>query len=361
MQLNPGGRLNTDEIIGRDSEISRYWTILQRQGLVLSAERRIGKTHISFKMRDNCRPEFVPFYQDLEGIHTVESFISSIYRTVNDTLSRSSKLKSRLATWSALLPERIGDIELPTTRPSWQSLLGTVFEDLASISDGKKVLMMWDEFPLMIYNIASREGEVVAIELLDQLRSLRQAHPQKIRLLFTGSIGLHIVLRSLRRAGNANDPINDMYAEAVPPMEKGETQQLASELLRGTNVDVDSIPRLAEAIASEVGGFPYYIHHVVDQLHQLRRQIKIDDVVQVIDTLIDSPQDPANFHYYVSRLRTYYDESEKALAFSILDSIAGQEESQNFLQICNLARHQNQSIRAEEIRSILAFSLKIII
>ena len=54
MQIYPGGLLDTKDVIGRDEEIARYWQILNRQGLVLSAERRIGKTHILFKMRDEC-------------------------------------------------------------------------------------------------------------------------------------------------------------------------------------------------------------------------------------------------------------------------------------------------------------------
>ena len=52
MQINPGGRLNTKDVMGRDNEIARYWRVLERQGLVISAERRIGKTHIVLKMRD---------------------------------------------------------------------------------------------------------------------------------------------------------------------------------------------------------------------------------------------------------------------------------------------------------------------
>ena len=49
MQINPGGRLNTKDVTGRDGEIARYWRVLERQGLVISAERRIGKTHIVLK------------------------------------------------------------------------------------------------------------------------------------------------------------------------------------------------------------------------------------------------------------------------------------------------------------------------
>ena len=49
MQINPGGRLQPEDVIGRDREIARYWQVLDRQGLVISAERRIGKTHILCK------------------------------------------------------------------------------------------------------------------------------------------------------------------------------------------------------------------------------------------------------------------------------------------------------------------------
>lgn len=60
MQINPGGRLDIKDIIGRDDEIDRYWRVLERQGLVLSAERRIGKTHILFKMCEECQGGFFP-------------------------------------------------------------------------------------------------------------------------------------------------------------------------------------------------------------------------------------------------------------------------------------------------------------
>ena len=124
MQINPGGRLNTRDVVGRDNEIARYWRVLERQGLVISAERRIGKTHIVLKMRDECRSGFLPFY---------------------------------------------------------------------------------------------------------------------------------------------------MLSLTVPPMAQEDTCGLAAALLEETRADAAQIPELASRIAGEVGGFPYYIHHVVDQLDQLRR------------------------------------------------------------------------------------------
>ena len=87
MQINLGGRLNTRDVMGRDNEIARYWRVLERQGLVISAERRIGKTHIVLKMRDECRGGFLSLYQDLEAVHSTAELIRSIYGTVHQSLS----------------------------------------------------------------------------------------------------------------------------------------------------------------------------------------------------------------------------------------------------------------------------------
>lgn len=78
MQINPGGRLDTKDIVGRDNDIDRYWRVLRRQGFVLPAERRIGKTHILCKTREECQAGYVPFYQDLEAVHSIADLIHSV-------------------------------------------------------------------------------------------------------------------------------------------------------------------------------------------------------------------------------------------------------------------------------------------
>ena len=54
------------------------------------------------------------------------------------------------------------------------------------------------------------------------------------------------------------------------------------------------VPRLASEVATQVGGFPYYVHHVIDQLGQLKRQPKLEDVSAAVDHLLYDPHDPAN-------------------------------------------------------------------
>ena len=354
MQINPGGRLNTGDVVGRDSEIDRYWRVLRRQGLILSAERRIGKTHILFKMRAECRGGYLPFYQDLEAVHSVADLVRSIYETVQRSLSTLPNVKARIAKWSTLLPDKIGGIDLPTADASWQVLLAEAFDDLLGLAeDNTRVLMLWDEFPLMLHNLQRKDGPDTAIQLLDHLRALRLARADRLRFLFTGSVGLHLVLRSLREAGNTNDPVNDMLSLTVPPMARRDTCTLAAALLRETSAAPAHIPRLASEIARQVGGFPYYVHHVVDQLDQFRRPPTLEDVSAAVDHLVYDPHDPANLNYYLTRLSSYYADDELVLALLVLDTLARHASPTPIQELLNLCRHRDPSLAEEKLRETL--------
>ena len=354
MQINPGGRLDTQDVIGRDNEIHRYWRVLQRQGLVLSAERRIGKTHILFKMREECQGGYLPFYQDLEAVHSIPDLIRSIYRTVQQSLTTLPNVKAAIAKWSTLLPNKIAGIDLPTADASWQVLLAEAFDDLINLADNNtRILMLWDEFPLMLHNLQRRAGQDTPIQLLDHLRALRLARADRLRFLFTGSLGLHLVLRSLREAGNANDPVNDMLSLTVPPMTEPHTRELATALLCETRAAPASIPGLASEIAREVGGFPYYVHHVVDQLDQLGRPPDLPDVSGAINHLVSDPHDPANLSYYVNRLSSYYADNQRALALLVLDTLARRSLPTAVPELHNLCKHQDPSLVDERLREIL--------
>ena len=182
---------------------------------------------------------------------------------------------------------------------------------------------------------------------------MRLVHADKLRFLFTGSIGLHLVLRKLQKAGNTNDPINDMLSRTVPPMADEHTCDLAAALLRSTLAPPGHIPALASRIAAEVGGFPYYVHHVVDQLHQLRRPVTLDDVTSAVDSLIYDPHDPANLNNYISRLSSYYDGAERTLTLIILDATAVLSSPTRVSDLANLCRHRNPSLSDDQVREML--------
>lgn len=160
-------------------------------------------------------------------------------------------------------------------------------------------------------------------------------------------------MRELRRAGDANDPVNDMLSLTVPPLTAAHTLDLAATLLKETRAAPAQIPDLAVRIADEVGGFPYYVHHVVDQIDQLGRPPELGDVSNVVEQLIYDPHDPANLNYYLNRLGIYYSEEERALALIVLDTIAGLSTPTPPTELLNLCRHRDPALEEEHFRDVL--------
>lgn len=53
MKSNPGGTITGSAIIGRERELHQIWQKLEKRSIVLSAERRVGKTSLLRKMRED--------------------------------------------------------------------------------------------------------------------------------------------------------------------------------------------------------------------------------------------------------------------------------------------------------------------
>lgn len=338
---NPGGKLAIDEIVGREREIRQYWRALERQSLVLSAERRIGKTQLVSKMHGVPREGFVTIYQDLESVHSRMELVREVYRGAKEHMNAVDRVKTRLVTlWDTLAPKKMEKVELPEAKAQWKQLLRDAITDvLEALPPEERLLLIWDELPLMVHNIARQESPDAAIELLDLLRAMRAEQP-RLRFIFTGSIGLHLVLRSLRISGNANEPTNDMHHETVPPMARDEALLLTQRLLLSLRFPPPNGAALAEVLLDGVEGFPYYLHHAVDRLHSLDHHPGVDDVQAAVNALVFSDHDPARLRYYHDRIRTYYSADEAPLARAILGSLARAPTSVPLDALCNLVRHK---------------------
>ena len=213
--------------------------------------------------------------------------------------------------------------------------------------------MLWDEFPLMLYNLRLREGDDAPIQLLDHLRTVRIARADRLRFLFTSSVGLRHVLRSLREADSTNDPVSDMLSLTVPPMDRRDTCKVAEALLRETCGTPAHIPRLASEIATQIGGFPFYVRHVVAQLARLIRQPNLKEVSAAVDQLVYDPYDTADFDYDLSRLASYDLKDKPLLAMVVLDTLARQPSPTPAPQLLNLCRLGYRSFMDEQFLRVL--------
>lgn len=354
MRANPGGTIGPKDVIGRDVFIEELWQILENQNLVLTSERRIGKTCVIRKMKEDVSdPNVFCVLRDLEGLRSPQEFVECIYHDVEGILSRSNRAFLKIEhLLSKIGGAQIGDIKLPHIAPHWKNLLSALMEDLCS-SEKRRIVFFWDELPLFINNVKKTTGETTAMEVLDTVRSLRQRHGH-LRMVFTGSVGLHLIITDLRRAGYANDPTNDMRIEEVPPLEQEDGTELARLLIAGEGLGHGSNPvRLASCISEVVGHIPYYIHCLVARMKAEGGSINIPTIEKCLHSLISDPNDPAHFRYYRTRLSTYYKHNEERIALAALDALASAQEPLPFGQLLNLIRHQMPTADEEPVREVL--------
>jgi hypothetical protein len=330
MKANPGGQIATDAVVGRQPLLAVLWETIEQQSLVMTAERRIGKTTLIRMMAARPAPGWLPVLQDLERCHSAAEFAMTVYREVHQFLGRSGKATRRVKELLAALggTEVGGLFRLPDqAKTPWKDVLTQSVEDLVheNQASDKRLLFLWDEMPFMLASIRDREGEQTAMEVLDLLRALRQTHGS-LRMVVTGSIGLHHVLSSLRDKDYNNSPLNDMAAIAVPPLQEADAAQLAELLIEGECLKAPDPKATALAIARESDCFPFYLHHIVKALKIRGLEATPDNVARVVASHLVDANDPWELLHYRQRIPTYYRNDQEA-ARLILDDLAGRDTS----------------------------------
>jgi hypothetical protein len=358
MNANPGGLLRPDEVIGRDSLIEKIRRALRTQSVVLASERRIGKTSVVRKMKAETPEDRVFIYRDIEGLHSIEELIRDTYHDIEGLLSRGEKAKLKfLKLLESLGGIQIGALKLPEIRNHWKPVLSALIDDLFNSFQGE-VIFCWDELPLFVYNIANQIGHRDAMEFLDVLRSLRQTH-SRLRMIFTGSVGIHHVVASLQRAGYSNDPTNDMAPIEVTPLTPEDGTHLARLLLEGEQINTfDEEPGIVgNKISAALGNIPFYIHKLIARIRDESRSCRAGDVKKRVLELLLDPNDTAHFGHYVTRLKTYYPNDEAQMALSLLGVLAQSPTPIPFQELANLSRHKS-AVDDEPIFDVLNWLTK---
>ena len=313
----------------------------------------MGKTSIINKMKAEPPEDIRPVYRDLEKVRTAGEFIQIIYEDAETYLSgfkrllkRTHKLLKQLGgaeIYGVKIPE-IADVH-------WKQLLDTITEDLSEKQE-HKVIFFWDEMPMMIDNIKNKEGEERAMEVLDSLRAVRQNYP-RCRMVYTGSIGLHNVLTSLKLKGYLNDCINDMLTVDVPTLSLADGEKLALLLIQGEDIDTDSPEAIARTISEAVDNMPYFIHHVVDQMKWHEKKITVETVQEIVNNFLTDPQDTWHLSHYRERIDVYYGKEQSAIALPLLDILSVAEFPLAFDELFNLLSSRIKTENTEATRNML--------
>lgn len=341
MKANPGGQLPPSEVLGRDALISQLWDALETRSILMTAERRIGKTSIIRKMRDEGPADWVPIFQDLEKVHTAHEFANLVCEQVYEHLSKREKVMNATRRfWATVAGTEIGGvIKLPEgSEKHWKSFLTHTIEDLVAQQAPKRVVFLWDEMPYMIDSIRRNQGEETAMEVLDVLRSLRQTYPG-FRMVLTGSIGLHHVLTHLKNADYKNQPVNDMEPIEVGPLAPEDAHDLASLLIQGEGLRTSDPARSARVMADAVDRVPYYIHSLVNCLRRSGRGAEPDQIHAALNEQLVNAVDPWQLAHYRQRIPQYYPGDDAAVT-TVLDHLATSPEPATINELLNAVKSQ---------------------
>jgi len=335
-------------VIGRTQLVDALWRKLMSGSLCLLSERRMGKTWVLI-LAQAKRPNWaVPFFMDVEDINSATEFVLKLNKGLHRDNLIPTTWWEKVQDWfrrhtQRLQEKKIGSIEIPKLDP-WGVLLEDTCRKFIDKSEGKQSVLMIDELPFFLDKIIKNSGPGEAIEILDTLRSLRQSMPS-LRMVFCGSLGLHIVLQKLREAGYAGRPVNDMFSFEVPPLDPKDAYYLCGCLLHGEGIKCSDIKAVAEATAQVSCGVPFFIQSIVSWMgSQNSREWNREDTISVLNQFFNIPEGHSIFSYYNDRLDVYYSHDIVDRARAALDVLSRNKAGMHFDNLLNLVRHRPKTL-----------------
>jgi len=308
LRANPGGQLTAGEIVGRTALVERLLDTLQLRSIVLTGERRLGKTTLTTLIEELAPARGWSLVKvSVEGLKTSDELYGVLIREI-DRVGRSAVAKSARAAKDAVEGVKVAGVQLTPSAP----VLDTVIRAAVERLDGRLLLVL-DELPIFVRTADARSSGA-GTDVLHALRRIRQ--DCGLRMLMLGSIGFHHATK------DATGVLNDVDKEQLTALDRDDAIELALRLLSGEGLcDGDPLAVAAE-IARQADCVPYYVHSIVEAAK--RRPGRPPLLVEEVDGLVEAqlvPGDAWNMRHFRDRVPLYYG-PDAALAIAALDAIA---------------------------------------
>lgn len=345
-----GAPVTGEDFFGREKELTRAHRYLnERQSLLLSAPRRIGKSSLAKRLiNDKTEEGWKCVYVDLQGIATKDAFLRKLIGALTGAglLEKSTgKLKDFTeGLLNSLSGVNIGGVSVDLSNRAQSESL---FNRLTGLfNHTEDTLIVVDELPLFLGQLMDKEGDNRDdVEfMLNWLRSIRQYENSSIRWLFCGSVGLRNFTNHYRMSQTINDLV-DFELGALP---EKEAKGLLSALAQAYSL------RMSESIVSETLNLlqwpiPYFIQLLIDRLisnieNPEENDVAIEDVRRAIDELSESDY----FLTWDERLYEYRD--LEARTRRILDNLAKAEVGLSVDQLQTIVMAGQDPNSAEAVR-----------
>jgi len=310
LTANVGGPVDPDDHIGHQAELEAVLASTESVGALLTGDRRMGKTSL-LRKAEQLLSEHVVLRISAET-DDVELF----GRRFLEVLRGNRFFTDELKRWRLAVDVGYHGVRL-TRRPDDGSgrdeLVDDLFDWAAGRAAPRKLVVIIDEITVLATAI-EREHPGGASEFLRNLRRPRQELGNVVNIL-SGSVGLHHVVRDPA-------PINDLRKVRVGALATADAVFLGRCLLLGQEIETTGEVDVAEAMAEQTDGIPYFLHHLAAEAARRRGcRLTPAGVRELRDEALTDEDDPWNVRHYRERLTGYYGPDQE-LAAHVLDAYA---------------------------------------
>jgi hypothetical protein len=332
MSIPVGAKAEKEQFFGRVRELRDFWDLLDRNHVVLSGPRRLGKTSLLQRLVDDSSAlGWHGVLLDLQGHDSVEAMLSELERRLPeaaiarwlDAVKRTTgRAADRLQKVEISLPGGFGgglDLQ-PPPASAWTPQAHRLQARLAS----QPVLILVDEFSVFLERLIARDRPG-AEQLLGWLRTWRCASNVQCRFVFSGSIGINTLLTRHRLITY----FNDCYDFRLQAFSRAEAAAMVrEELACERRPYAEEVP---ERICDRVGWLsPYYINLLLLESIRAARDRETEQGVSVSPMLETDVEDGyerllavrSRFVHWAQRLERDLAPHDLSFAMKVLASVS---------------------------------------
>lgn len=328
-----GAIASKEDFYERPREVANILRALDAgSNIQLSAPRRVGKSSILYYLQDNPADGYHFIYLDVESARSENEFYKKIYEKIlkDDVLTTGKKIIEQIKTGGSSFLARLKGIKLgPVGGIDFNEADKINYEEelinlLIGIDlKGDKLILMIDEFPEVILNIAEdNKGDAKdAIQFLRSNRALRmhaELH-KKVQFIYAGSNSLNVTVSGL------DEPklINDVLSVQVKPLSKKESVDLVIKVLATYGYTIKA-PELDYFIDKVEWLIPFYFQLVIQEvMNELdpKDAITNDAIDKALHEVLNQRNDH-HFEHYVKRLKRVFKADQAKFVKNFLNKLA---------------------------------------
>lgn len=312
----------------RDDVKSIYKLLKANHDISMPGPRRLGKTFVLDRMVDVAGEQgWVAVKVEVADCTDTRAFFRNLCSKIGDKRSGGKQAIAWLLQHLGQVAEPRSDSSGPWNQPlaslDYESYFERLIKAMNEDKDRRWVLLI-DELPIFLKALHDKgaEGVLTARNFMNLSSRLRVDYP-RVRWMVTGSIGLE----PLAQIGDYMGVLAKFKSYDLQPLDEIQAQDFVKDLAatgelmtRSRITDVE-----AKVLVNAVGWRSAYY---LDALAQKLKGDPSDDAAQAAILIEDAmgrllqPAETTTFGIWEEHLRKHYRDTDRALAFAVLTSLA---------------------------------------